>query len=268
MLLLSPNPPSAGKMTYGAVVISAAILASKQKPGDTAAAGRELASHCKTLGLQTPANPSQFVRTWRDRMDCEGNIQYDSSKSGQQWKLSAAQVERAYKAIIGWKQAGQQLPYECCEDAAENCEEVKQVLVESGAAMGTLENRIKQKHPKFGRYQLTVRWQLSADNKRKRVATCKKLLAAHREQLKRVVHLDAKTVLMYEKVMYGLVDLSVPYSVCRIKPARRNSRVIKIKYYAAVNAQLGPFFMTFGTGTTNMPSTRDGLNYTVSLLHK
>jgi hypothetical protein len=48
-------------------------------------------------------------------MDCEGNIQYHSSKSGQQWKLSAAQVERAYKAIIGWKQAGKQLPYECYE---------------------------------------------------------------------------------------------------------------------------------------------------------
>lgn len=253
-------------MTLGDVVIAAAILAHKEYPKDLAAAGRRLVSHCSILGQQPPANPSQFVKLWRDRMDTRGNIDHHGSNSGRKEKLTEAQVEEVCQAVIGWKKAGRQLPYETYEDAAENCETFKRVLAESGAALGTLVNRIKAKHPKFGRYQLTVRWKLSARNKTDRVSKCEKLLAEYREQLHKVVHLDAKTVLMYEKVIHGLIDLSEPYSVCRFAPAKRGGKIIRVKYYAAVNAVLGPVFMMFYTGTTGMPSTREGLNYKVSYI--
>jgi hypothetical protein len=85
-----------------------------------------------------------------------------------------------------------------------------------------------------------------------------------RSLLKYVVHLDAKTVYMNEKAAYGLLDLAVHTSVSRIQAARKHNKVIRIKYYAAVSAVLGPIIMIFYTGTTDMPSTRNGLNYEVS----
>lgn len=251
-------------MTFGEGVISAAVLAHSQEPKDPAAAAKLLVAHCKLMGLQAPANPAEFMQTWQDRMDSEGHIQYHSSSSGRPSKLSDTQVEKAYKAIMGWEKAGLLQPYESFEDAAENCDVVKQVLAESGAALGTLITRIKAKHPKFGRHPIKFQWKLAEHNLIERVTVCKELLEMDRSLLKYVVHLDAKTVYMNEKAAYGLLDLAVHISVSRIQPARRHGKVIRIKYYAAVSAVLGPIIMIFYTGTTDMPSTRDGLNYEVS----
>jgi hypothetical protein len=77
------------------------------------------------------------------------------------------------------------------------------------------------------------------------------------------VHFDAKTVFLQEKVIYGYVDLAVGYTMSRAAVAKKQGKVIRLRYYAAVNARLGAFFITYYTGTTDMPAKRGRLHYKV-----
>ena len=251
-------------MTLGEVIISAAIDAAQQKPDSAAAAGRLLVAKCKRLGLKPPQNPAEFVKYWQGRVTPEGKIKSSAHNSGRKPQLSTAQVESAYKAIINWEAAGRSRPFTSKQEIAASCRPVKKLLNETGVQIETLISRIKAVHPRFGREKLRVRWELSEQNKRERLAVALKLSNMNRTELQKVVHLDAKTVHMVEDTIYGYVDLAVGYTVAGIKPAKKGGKVIKLKYYAAVNAQLGAFFIRFYTGTTDMPATRDGLNYKVS----
>lgn len=251
-------------MTFGEVVVAAAIEAGKQETKSKAAAGRLLVAKCKDLGLNPPRNPANYVQYWKGRVTPKGKIQSRSHKSGRKPRLTTAQVESAYKAIINWEAAGRPRPFKSKKEIENSCGPVKKLLAKTGVQIGTLISRIKALHPRFGREKLRVRWALSEENKQERLAVAQELNNMKRSELQKVVHLDAKTVHMQEDEIYGYVDLAVGYTVAGIKPARKGGKVIKLKYYAAVNAKLGAFFIRFYTGTTDMPSTRDGLNYKVS----
>lgn len=253
-------------MTHGDIVICAAIGAAKLYSKDRRAACRALLSECKLHNLEPPANPADFIRTWQGRLDAHGNVLHASHNSGRPRKLTVQMVEQAYQAIIGWRSAGRKQPYASRAAAAAKCPTVKRVLQLSRATLKTLMNRIRELHPKFGRKLIKFKWFLSAENMADRVEKCEELRLKERALLSRVVHLDAKTVKMGEKAVWGLVDLDVQESWCNIEPAEVSGKSITLKYYAAVNAKLGAFFITFYTGTTGMRSTRDGLNYKVSQL--
>lgn len=251
-------------MTFGEVIISAAIEAAKEEPSKPAAAAKLLVAKCKSLGLNPPKNPINFVRRWQGRVTPQGKIQYRAHKAGRKSQLTAAQVEAAYKAIINWEAAGRSRPYNSAHEIENDCGPVKKLLAKTGVRVDTLIHRIKAVHPRFGREKLGARWALSEENQQERLAVALELSNTDHSELQKVVHLDAKTVHMVEEAIYGYVDLGVGYTVAGIKPARKGGKVIKLKYYAAVNAKLGAFFIRFYTGTTDMPATRDGLNYKVS----
>jgi hypothetical protein len=97
---------------------------------------------------------------------------------------------------------------------------------------------------------------MSAECEQDRLAKAQELLSNYSDKLDYVVHLDAKTVYLQEKVIYGYVDLDVGYTVSHIPAATKNSKVIKLRYYAAVNAKLGAFFIMYYTGTTDLPANR------------
>lgn len=251
-------------MTLGELIRGAAAVAGHEKPGNAAAAGRLLVAKCNSLGLRPPKNPAGYVKYWQGRVTKDGKLLSHAHQSGRKPKLTTAQVEAAYTAIMGWEAAGRARPYESARDIATKCAYVKQLLAKTGAKVETLISRIQALHPRFGREKLRARWVMSDDIMQERLAKALQLKAMDESELQKVIHLDAKTVHMEETSIYGYVDLAVGYTISAIRPARKRGKTIKVKYYAAVNAKLGAFFIRFYTGTTDMPGTRHGLNYKVS----
>lgn len=237
--------------------------AAMQFPDDLAAAAQCLLQRCQTAGISPPKNCGNYVKYWQDRMTPQGNIRSNAHRSGRKPKLSAAHVRHAYNAILAWEKAGRERPYESALQIAADCPKVKKLLDKTGTCVSTLIARIKQKHPRFGLHPLKARWRMTAECQQDRLSAAQDLLANYSDKLGYVVHLDAKTVYLQEKVIYGYVDLAVGYTVSRVTPATKNSRVIKLRYYAAVNAKLGAFFIIYYTGTTDMPAKRPGVHYKV-----
>jgi hypothetical protein len=250
-------------MTLGTAVRALAAQAARQFPNDMAAACKHLLAQCRSAKLQPPANPAEFIKYWQGRLTAKGDIRSNAHRSGRKQKLTDAKVQAAYKAMLAWEKAGRERPYESAQEAATECAFVKQLLAKTGAKFSTLLARIKQKHPRFGRHVLRAKWHMSAECQQSRLATAQDLIANYADKLDFVVHLDAKTVYLQETVIYGYVDLDVGYTVSRTASATKNSRVIKLRYYAAVNAKLGAFFIMYYTGTTDMPANRPGAHYKV-----
>jgi len=240
-----------------------AVDAANQFPNKLADAGRYLLQKCKEAGVKAPANPEGYVKYWKGRMTARGDITSKAQHSGRKPKLTDARVQAAYKAILAWEKAGRDRPYESADDVAAACPHVKKLLERTGAKINTLIARIKKRHPYFGRHLLRAKWHMTAECKQDRLTTAQDLLSNYSDKLDYVVHLDAKTVYLQEKVIYGYVDLAVGYSVSYFAAATKNNRVIKLRYYAAVNAKLGAFFIMYYTGTTDMPANRPGAHYKV-----
>jgi len=250
-------------MTLGPAVAAFAHQAAKQFPNDLAAAAKCLLSQCKTAGIAPPRNPGAYIKYWQGRVTPRGDIRSHAQRSGRKPKLTDAKVQSAYKAILSWEKAGRERPYESASDVATSCPQVKKLLAKTGAKINTLIARIKQKHPRFGRHKLKAKWHMTAQVQKERLDIAQDLLANYADKLDWVVHLDAKTVYLQEQSIYGYVDLAVGYTVSHIPSATKQGKVIKLRYYAAVNAQLGAFFMMFYTGTTDMPANRRGAHYKV-----
>lgn len=53
------------------------------------------------------------------------------------------------------------------------------------------------------------------------------------------------------------------YTLSHTAVAKKKGKVIRLRYYGAVNARLGAFFITYYTGTTDMPGKRGRLHYKV-----
>ena len=149
------------------------------------------------------------------------------------------------------------------DECAEECPAVVKVLQESGITIAALFKLIKIAHPRFKFTKMKVHWHLSDADKEKRVTTCQLLLQNFSHLLHRMVFIDAKTIYMWEKDIYGWVDTSVDNYADGIKPARYKRQIIRLKYYAAVHMKLGPVFLKYYTGTTGMDNNHDGHNYQV-----
>ena len=251
-------------MTLGVAIQVWAVEAGKKFPNSPADAGQYLVQKCKTAGLQPPKNPPEYVKYWQDRQTPKGDISSNAQRSGRKPKLSAPRVQAAYRAILACAKAGRDRPYESADVIATECKYVKKLLAETGARISTLIARIRQLHPRFGRHLLRARWHMTAECEQDRLATAQDLLSNYGDKLDYVVHFDAKTVYLQEKEIYGYVDLAVGYTVSHIAAATKNSRVIKLRYYAAVNAKLGAFFIMYYTGTADLPANRRGAHYKVS----
>jgi hypothetical protein len=250
-------------MTLPDLVIYLAIVAAISFPNDIGAAVRYFTNQCRELGYRMPANIPNFINYWRGRSTEEGNVIHNSHNAGRPHVLTVAQVERAYNGIIGWKDAGRSQPYESRTELLEQCVEVQAVLAESGASLDTLLKACRHRHPQLGRHKLVLKWQLTSGNKTDRVSACRDLRGRPAGDKLKAVFIDAKSIHMQEQVIYGWVDPSVDRSVTGIQPARARGRVIVLRYYAAVNAELGCIILKCYTGTTGMDCHHDGRHYKV-----
>ena len=240
-----------------------AMLAVATALGDMGVACVLLAQYCATLHLPTPSNMASYIRTWQGRLNPDGTVASNARNAGRPSSISPQMVEAAYQGIIGWKKSGMDRLYRTRDGCAEECPAVVKVLQESGITIAALFKLIKKAHPRFKFTKMKVHWHLSDADKEKRVTTCQLLLQNFSHLLHRMVFIDAKTIYMWEKDIYGWVDTSVDNYADGIKPARYKRQIIRLKYYAAVHMKLGPVFLKYYTGTTGMDNNPDGHNYQV-----
>jgi hypothetical protein len=255
-------------MTLGQMQQVFAAQAANQYPDDAAAAGRLLVQKCKEQQVPAPKNPRQYVLTWGHRGTPAGNMISFATRAGRKEKLKPQQVEAAYRHIISWEKDGRDRPWEKAGEIARECKFVIELLQRTDATIGTLVAKIKHRHPRFGRHKLRVRWGMTPECQTDRLDTARNLLANYADKLDNVVQFDAKTVYLQEKVIYGYVDLAVGYTMSRAVVAKKQGKVIRLKYYGAVNAQLGPFFIIYYTGTTDLPAKRGRLHFKVCSVTK
>jgi hypothetical protein len=221
------------------------------------------ATQCRENRFKVPANPAAFLRFWHKHVGADGNIIRSADRAGRRSALTPLLVDQAYKGIMQWAQAGRSKPYESHAELEEECPAVQRVLGEAGVTISTLVKAIKAKHPKFGRKKLIIRHKLSDANKQQRVTMCTQLLARPTRDKHRVVFIDAKSITMVEKSLYGYVDLADSRAVEGIRPATHKSKPISVKYYAAVNAVLGPVLLTCYTGSSGLDNDHSGKDYKV-----
>lgn len=250
-------------MTLGVAFQAFAGLAYREAKGDIAVAVTLFRSYVDQAGLSLPTNLYDYVKTWGPRMDDDGAINDRAAHAGRPALLSQLMVEDCYNAIIEGKPGSKLEPFSDPDDIKENCSVVRDVLKDSGATLATLLKRIHQCYPSFARRLLHPRWSLTAENCQERKRVCEALLLRTSE-LDRVVFIDAKTIWMTSRRVYGYVDTSKGYNFEHLHPARSHGQIIRIKYYAAVHSKLGPVWIQFYTGTTGMPARRDGHHYKVS----
>lgn len=251
-------------MVYGPVIIALAITAFSIYHGATTAAVEWFVNTCTAAGYKMPKDRLGFIRLWGPRGDAHGHIDSHAHNAGRRSKLTPPMVERAYKGIIDWKENNRGAPYASHKELAEECPEVAAVLRESGVSIRTLIKAIKAVHPKFVRAKLTIRHTLTDAHKAARKKECTTLLSKPPRDKHLVVFIDAKSINMSEQARYGWVDLSVGKSIEGVKPATHKGKIITLKYYAAVNALLGPVLLTFYTGTSGMDHDHSGKHYQVS----
>lgn len=96
-----------------------------------------------------------------------------------------------------------------------------------------------------------------------RVLICKQLVSMERKVLLQVVFLDMKTIWMWEHNAYGWIDTSMRAEFGATKPLRDQGQILRLKYYGAVNALLGPFFIWFVSGTTGITAHQGETHYKV-----
>jgi hypothetical protein len=155
-------------MTYPDMIICLAVYFAACFPHDTARATTAFCKQCGALGYKTPKNARQFITNWASRVTPDGYIVRRAHLAGRRKKLTPQMVSRAYNAIVGWREAGRTRPYTSHEELLESCPEVQQVLSDTGLSLSTLLKAIRDKHRRFGRHTLTVRWSLTDENKRER----------------------------------------------------------------------------------------------------
>ncbi len=218
---------------------------------------------CKSLGLETPADPRSFTTYWRDHHKKHNSVKGCASNSGRRPKLSQQQVKRCLNIALNWRKDGRSGPYRSVHDLIDKNPAVKSIVESSGASAITLTRAMKRLCPTFSYKKLTVKAKLTAQHKADRVVVCKKNLQVSDDTLETVVWIDAKTMHMNITDRYGWVDTAEEDIFETHRPATRKSNIIKLKYYIAVNARLGAVKLVFCTGTTGMPAERDGKTYLV-----
>ena len=143
----------------------------------------------------------------------------------------------------------------------------KQIKAASGAGTKTVYRQLKAEIPSLGHAKLTVKTQLTQDQKNARIAACRRLERKPLRDLEWVVWVDAKTLYVNLKHRHGWIDRASATPEDHVLQHRLAGRItsstVQIRYCAAVNAKVGQVTLHFITGTTGMSAQRDGKNYKV-----
>ena len=219
------------------------------------------------LGMELPQAPASFVRYWGEPWSKVKSVSGCASNSGRHRKISSKQAQRCVNIVLNWREDGRPGPYRSVQDLVNNSAYVRGLKETTGASNRTIARAMQRMCPSLSYKRLVVKAKLTDQHRQARVAVCKKHLKVPDNVLDTVVWIDAKTMHMNITHRYGWVDALREDIYETTRPSTRKSNVIKLKYYIAVNARLGPVMLVFYTGTTGMPAERDGMTYLVSGSH-
>lgn len=219
------------------------------------------------LGMELPQAPASFVRYWGEPWPKLKSVRGRAGNSGRRRLISEKQARRCVSIVLNWREDGRPGPYRSVQDLVNNNAWVRGVMEATGASNRTLARAMQRVCPSLSYKRLVVKAKLTDQHRQARVVVCKKHLKVPDSMLDTVVWIDAKTMYMNITHRYGWVDALKEDIYETTRPSTRKSNVIKLKYYIAVNARLGPVMLVFYTGTTGMPAERDGVTYLVSASH-
>jgi hypothetical protein len=216
------------------------------------------------LGMKLPLAPASFVRYWGEPWPKVKSVAGRASRSGRPRLVTDKQAKRCVDVVLQWREDGLSGPYKSIRHLINTSTYVKGLVEANSASPRTLARAMQRVCPTLSYKKLVVKAKLTAKHKEDRVAVCKQHLEASDDTLETVVWVDAKTMLMNITHRYGWVDCLKEDVFETTRASTRKSNIIKLKYYIAVNARLGPVMLAFYTGTTGMPAERDGVTYLVS----
>ncbi len=221
----------------------------------------------QNAGLPMPKCPEKAIKRWGEQLKKQQNVRGGQHRSGRKPKLSSEQVNQLIKQLLGWREAGLTAPYASIARFCVDNPIAKQIKAASGAGTKTVYRQLKAEIPSLGHAKLTVKTQLTQDQKNARIAACRRLERKPLRDLEWVVWVDAKTLYVNLKHRHGWIDRASATPEDHVLQHRLAGRItsstVQIRYCAAVNAKVGQVTLHFITGTTGMSAQRDGKNYKV-----
>ena len=141
-----------------------------------------------------------------EQLKKQQNVRGGQHRSGRKPKLSSEQVNQLIKQLLGWREAGLTAPY---ASIARFCvgqphSKANQGCIRAGTK--TVYRQLKAEIPSLGHAKLTVKTQLTQDQKNARIAACRRLERKPLRDLEWVVWVDAKTLYVNLKHRHGWID--------------------------------------------------------------
>lgn len=218
--------------------------------GKAAAAAEALRNWLTAAGLDLPANVHGYVKTWGPRLGRDGVVESRARASGRRSKLTTRQVAACFEECVGVA-VEEGRPCASVLEFARRSPAVAARLAAAGVTARTLTRRMKKDFPTFKYIKLRGRRPFTPAQLGERRRVCTAHLAAGLEVLRRTVWIDQKTFYFTKETVRGWVDAGKQDTYPRpTSKAKYKGKDIKLKYYIAVNALLGPVALVFTTGSS------------------
>ena len=229
----------------------------------------------EALGGNMPlSKPAQYCKKWGCRR-LETHTVNDAPRSCRPKKLTRDGIDQVITALSqGWVLMGanepKKMPYSSWSQFCRMCPTAIRVLQATGVTRRHLLRACQATLPSLKRKKIQLRVWLKPETKAERVATSQHLLGKTKEWFESVVWVDAKTLYICPKSAFAWINTAdmMAHSMLVREDRRvrtKPSQLVKLKFYIAVSALVGPVCLVFTTGTTGMPANRVNPPYTVSL---
>ena len=210
------------------------------------------------------AKPARFCKKWGDKRISSGDV-HDAPRSGRPKQLTQDWLDQCITALsAGYGRMDstgiKMVPYRTWTQFCRISPTALACLQATRVTPAHLLRACMQALPTLKRVKIQVRVWLKPDTKAARVAACETLLAKAAAWFDAVIWLDCKTLYINPTTSYAWVNTATmsPNDLVR-EDKRVNARgkeLVKLKFYIAVNAKLGPVALVWVTGTKGLKHDR------------
>lgn len=201
---------------------------------------------------------------WGPRLLDSGEIEEYASNSGRPKTLTDAQIAACYVEARNWWLAGRAAPYASAAQLISDSTVVHTIVTDAGITSETLTRNLKEYDPHFKYGALHDRAFLDDAHRQGRIECSTVNKARFDDDKQRVVWVDEKVLCLSQETCHGWYSSAAEDYHWRLPVPTHQSKPVKIKYIIGVNYLLGPVWIKFFTGTSDMPADRDGHAYRVS----
>lgn len=207
---------------------------------------------------------NRFCRRWGERRIATGGVG-DAPRSGRPKKLTEEWVDACITALSqGYERMDasgpKRVPFRTWTQFCQNCPTAIACLAATGVIAAHLLRACMLALPTLKRVKIQVRVWLKPEIKQQRVTVSNLLLAKPVEWFNAVVWLDCKTLYINPTSSFAWVNTAAmsPHDLVREdrRCRARGKELVRLKFYIAVNALLGPVALIWVTGTTGLTYDR------------